>query len=215
MWKGKKTLARTHDFFNSSGGCSNRNSFLPHHIELSVHKFDAQIDIYSIETHNFLVSCPSAIPRSLCVFVSAFFPSSLSISVLFICILMSVEAYLLPRLFYAHTHPHYARVSPFLILCWEFLVGIDCAEPMKDGKMFTIWITFCWDLCKYSFGREKKANKETRAERKYVWREKICGKRKTSRCFLWIKGIPNILPANILLYEYTIHIGKSKTYWLH
>lgn len=49
-----------------------QQELFPRRIELNVHKFGAQIDIYSIETHNFLVSYPSVIPLSLCVCVCVF-----------------------------------------------------------------------------------------------------------------------------------------------
>lgn len=113
-------------------------TFLFHHIELSVHKFDAQIDIYSIETHNFLVSCSAVIPLSLCICcfflcLCFFLPFWL-----FICILISAEAYLLLSLsLLSPCFIFYARTMRFILvrcraffICWSELI----AKHMKDEK---------------------------------------------------------------------------------
>lgn len=107
----------------------------------------------------------------------------------------------LPRLFYTHIlsflFMHFARLFPFWFFVENFWSEL-IAKPTKDGKMFTIWITFAEIYANIPFGREEKKTKMKAYVRKYVWREgKICEK----GCFLWIKGISNIFPANIL-YTY-------------
>lgn len=161
--------------------------------------------------------CLHDVFSSVSLFLSAF-------SVLFICILISVEAYFLPPSLScssnSRTLTHCARCllcCCFLILCWEFLVGIDCKTHGRR-RIFTIWITFAEIYANIPTVEKKpKPKRDERMKGRinmshWASYHEESGKirenqeRKIADVFFELKVFANIFPANIL---YTI-FGKAK-----
>lgn len=135
----------------------------------SVHKFDAQTDIYSIETHNFL-------------FRSVLFLRQL----LFICILISVESYLLRPFVFLCPPPHHSQKKNLIALPSFNGIVSPCGRRKMCTVMFVssdrIYLSKCIQIRCLTYEYQ---------------------------CFLWIKNHFKYFSANIVLNSEHIDCARG------
>lgn len=103
----------------------------------------------------------------------------------------------------SYTHTHLFMHFACFFLFWFFVENFWSeliAKPTKDGKMFTIWITFAEIYANIPFGREKKTTNAY--EREYVRKD----------VFFELKVFQIFFQQIFCIHTY---LYKSKTYWLH